>query len=85
MFVPVKTSWIIPRQRRNADRDCCPESPGLFTFAAYFRLIPRTTTARTATNAARNRAGFPVYATRSWLRKLARAMGPDMRRVLAAG
>jgi hypothetical protein len=57
-FAPANTSWIIPRQRRNADRVCRPSSPGLLTFAAYFRLIPTTTTASTARNATRRRAGF---------------------------
>ena len=35
-FAPANRSFIIPRQRRKADRVCAPVSPGFATFAAYF-------------------------------------------------
>src|SRR5436190_23777363 len=57
MLAPANRSLIIPRQRRNAERVCAPPSPGLAVFAAYFRLIPTTSTARARRNAARRRGG----------------------------
>src|SRR5436309_417338 len=53
MLAPANRSLIIPRQRRNADRVCAPPSPGLAVFAAYFRLIPTTSTARAIRETAR--------------------------------
>src|SRR6266545_2971874 len=64
MFSPRNTPLIISRQRRNAERLCCPPSPGLLIFTAYFTLISTTIAARSAKNASRNRRGFAACAVR---------------------
>src|SRR5258708_4414550 len=82
MFVPANTSWIISRQRRNAERVCSPPSPGFATFAAYFTLIPTTTTASTPRNSSRARVGGASGDARP--DRSRRGDRVDMRRVLAA-
>src|SRR6185312_1329821 len=80
MFVPANTSWIMVRQRRNAERLCRPRSPGLSILAAYLTLTPTTTIASTARNANRARVGETrSRATNAWGERIL-----NMRRILAA-
>src|SRR6185437_9073218 len=80
MFVPANTSWIMVRQRRNAERLCRPRSPGLSILAAYLTLMPTTTIAKAARKANRIRAGETRRrATNAWGERIR-----NIRRILAA-
>src|SRR5215213_7941579 len=74
MFSPANTPLIIARQRRNAERLCAPESPGLAIFAAYFALVSRTIAARIAKNAIRTRCGLAACAVAT---RLPSSLGND--------